>query len=78
MHKVVLDIETKNTFEEAGSSDPVALNLSLLVVYDYEQDKYISYLEKDLPELWKLLEKTDLIIGFNQDHFDIPILNLVK
>ncbi|MDP2685169.1 MAG: ribonuclease H-like domain-containing protein [bacterium] len=75
MHKVVLDIETKNTFEEAGSPDPAALDLSLLVVYDYEQDKYISYLEKDLPELWKLLEKTDLIIGFNQDYFDIPILN---
>lgn len=75
MHKVVLDIETKNTFEMAGSPDPVALDLSLLVVYDYEQDKYISYLEKDLPELWKLLERTDLIIGFNQDHFDMPILN---
>jgi len=75
MHKVVLDIETKNTFEEAGSPDPAALDLSLLVVYDYEQDKYISYLEKDLPELWKLLEKTDLVIGFNQDHFDMPILN---
>lgn len=75
MHKVVLDIETKNTFEEAGSPDPVALDLSLLVVYDYEQDKYLSFLEKDLPELWKLLEKTDLVIGFNLDYFDMPILN---
>ncbi len=75
MHKVVLDIETKNTFEEAGSADPVALDLSLLVVYDYEQNKYFSYLEEDLPKLWKLLELTDQIIGFNLDYFDMPILN---
>lgn len=75
MHKVVLDIETKNTFEMAGSSEPVALDLSLLVVYDYAIKKYTSYLEKDLSDLWKLLEQTDLIIGFNQNHFDIPILN---
>jgi len=75
MHKVVLDIETKNTFEEAKSPDPAALDLSLLVVYDYLTDQYTSYMEKDLPELWPVLEKADQIIGFNLDHFDMPILN---
>jgi DEAD/DEAH box helicase domain-containing protein len=28
-----------------------------------------------LPELWPILEHADLIIGYNSDHFDLPILN---
>lgn len=75
MNKVVLDIETKDTFQEVQSQDPAALSLSLLVVYEYASDTYSSYLEKDLPKLWPILEQSDSIIGFNLDHFDIPILN---
>lgn len=75
MKKIVFDIETKNTFAEVGSRDATALDISLLVVYDYETDAYTSYMEEDFPKLWKVLENTDLIIGFNSDGFDIPILN---
>jgi hypothetical protein len=75
MRKVVLDIETKNTFSDVGANDPVRLDLSLMVVYDYSTNTYQSFLEQDLPKLWRLLEDTDQIIGFNSDHFDIPILN---
>jgi DEAD/DEAH box helicase domain-containing protein len=32
-------------------------------------------MESDLLKLWKVLENTDQIIGFNSDHFDIPLLN---
>jgi len=32
-------------------------------------------IEGDLKKLWPILEKTDLLIGFNSDHFDIPLLN---
>jgi len=32
-------------------------------------------LEQELPKLWPLLERTDLIIGYNSDTFDIPLLN---
>lgn len=75
MHKIVLDIETKNTFNDVGAYDPVKLDISLLVVYDYATKAYESFLEKDFPKLWKVLENTDQIIGFNSDHFDIPLLN---
>jgi len=75
MRKIVLDIETRNTFQSVGSSKPVDLDLSLLVAYDYETDQYTSYLQEDLPKLWRLLENADLIIGYNSDHFDIPLLN---
>lgn len=75
MKKVVFDIETKNTFHEVGKADPVLLDISLVGVYDYESDSYSSYLEKDFPKLWPLIESADLLIGYNSDHFDVPLLN---
>lgn len=75
MKKVVFDIETRNIFQETGSNDPASLDISLLGLYDYESDSYYSYLQEDLYKLWPLLEKADIIIGYNSDHFDIPLLN---
>ena len=70
MRKVVFDIETKNFFNEIERID-----LSLVAIYDSETDRYISYLEEELKDLWPILERADLLIGFNSEHFDIPILN---
>ncbi len=75
MKKVVFDIETSNLFSEVGSNDPADLNLSVVCIYEYDTDTYSSYLQEDLGKLWPILEKTDLLIGYNSDHFDIPLLN---
>ncbi len=75
MRKVILDIETRNSFQEVGKADPVLLDVSVVCIYDSETDSYSSYLQEDLPKLWPILEKADQIITFNGDHFDIPILN---
>jgi len=75
MRKIVFDIETKNTFQDAGSNDPASLDLSLICIYDYETNEYGSFFEEDLPKLWPILEQADMLIGFNSDHFDIPLLN---
>ncbi|MBU3668379.1 MAG: helicase [Candidatus Taylorbacteria bacterium] len=75
MRKIVLDIETRNTFQEVGKADPVLLDISVVCIYDSETDSYSSYLQENLPKLWPILEKADQIITFNGDHFDIPILN---
>ncbi len=75
MKKIVFDIETKNIFSEVGSTNPADLDLSLIAIYDYEKDEYSSYLEDELSKLWPILEKADMLIGFNSDHFDIPLLN---
>ncbi len=75
MRKIVFDCETRNTFAEVGSSKVTALDLSLLVIYDYTTEKYTTFMQEDLPKLWKILEETDLLIGYNSDHFDIPLLN---
>ncbi len=75
MRKIVLDIETKNFFDTVAGNDPVKLDLALIAIHDSLTDEYSSYLEEDLPKLWPILEHSDLLIGFNSDHFDIPLLN---
>ena len=70
MRKIVFDIETKNFL-----SDVSKIDLSLVAIYDSETDSYSSYLEEELPKLWPILERADMLIGFNSDHFDIPILD---
>ncbi len=75
MKKVVLDIETRNTFAEVGKNDPVALDLSVMCIYESDTKKYSSYTIETLPSLWPILEAADLIITYNGDHFDLPLLN---
>lgn len=83
MRKITFDIETRNTFQEANSNEPSALDLSVICIHDSAADKsstggdagYSSYLLEDLPKLWPIIEQADMLISFNGDHFDIPILN---
>jgi len=75
VRKIVFDIETSNTFQQAGSADPAALNLSVICVHDSETNEYTTYLQEELSQLWPLIEKADMLIGYNSDHFDIPLLN---
>ena len=75
MRTVVFDIETANWMSDIGSSDPADLQIALVAIHDSGTDTYSSYLEHELPELWKIIERTDVLVGYNSDHFDIPLLN---
>jgi len=75
MRKIVFDIETTNFFTDTGSNDPASLTLACVCIHDSNTDAYTSYFEEDLPKLWPIIEKADLLIGYNSDHFDIPLLN---
>ena len=75
MRKIIFDCETSNIFTDVGSSDARDLDISVVCIYDSETDKYSAYFQEELKDLWPILEKADLLIGFNSDHFDIPLLN---
>ncbi len=75
MRKIFFDIETRNLFQDVGVRDPSLLDLSIVCIYDSETDSYSSYLQEELKNLWPIIEKADMLIGFNSDHFDIPLLN---
>jgi DEAD/DEAH box helicase domain-containing protein len=75
IRKIVFDIETSNIFDDIGSNDPAKLDISIVGTYDYSSDTYATYSLAEFPKLWALIERADMLIGFNSDHFDIPLLD---
>ncbi|MBI4058458.1 ribonuclease H-like domain-containing protein [Candidatus Gottesmanbacteria bacterium] len=71
---IVFDVETQLTFRDAKSSDPSKLKVSMVGVYDYSLDKYISFTEQELIQMFPLFENASLVIGFNINHFDLQVL----
>lgn len=75
MRYVVFDLETQNIFSEVGSSDPTALDISVATVYDSETETYTTVTVDEIDQLWPIIEKADALVGYNSNHFDIPLLN---
>jgi DEAD/DEAH box helicase domain-containing protein len=73
MRRVTFDIETIGDFRSNG--DFSNLEVTVVGVHDSETGEYKAYLKDELAQLWPLMERADLLIGYNSDHFDIPILN---
>ena len=74
MRIITFDIETIGNFG-SGARMLDDMEMTICCIHDSETDSYDSFLKEDLPRLWKILENTDALVGFNSDHFDIPILN---
>jgi DEAD/DEAH box helicase domain-containing protein len=68
--EVVLDIETTGDIKNFAT-----LELTVISIYEYENDSYTSYTKEELGNLWPILEKAERLIGYNSETFDIPILN---
>lgn len=72
---LVLDLETKRTFEEVGSRDNFgALGVSVVGVYSYITGEYHAFWEDDFPKLEGWLNERPLVVGFNQRKFDMAVL----
>jgi DEAD/DEAH box helicase domain-containing protein len=74
MRKITFDIETANDFADTGSREPASLELAMICIHDSADNSYKSFLKEELKNLWPILERADMLIGFNSEHFDIPIL----
>lgn len=76
MLQLILDVETKQTFEDVGGFFPERLGISFVGVCVRDgftgKGEMQKYFEDDLPKLFPLLEKADVVIGFNIDNFDMP------
>jgi len=75
MRYIIFDLETQNTFQDVGSTDSTALDISVGTFYDSETEKYLTVTIDELQTVWPLLEKADALVGYNSNHFDIPLLN---
>ncbi len=79
MKLVVFDVETKKAFDEVGGYFPEKLGVSISGVY-YRDDEaqtewYRGFREEEFPEMFKLFETADRIVGFNTINFDMPALS---
>lgn len=73
--RIILDIETKRTFDEVGGREHIdQLEVSVVGVYSYSNDEYRCYEEKEMGQLQNLLINSSLIIGFNHVWFDLPVM----
>lgn len=77
MKKIFFDVETANQFSDVGSTEATALDMSVVCIIESDGTKESGqcFAKDNLAGLWKILEKADMLIGFNSEHFDIPLLN---
>ena len=67
--EIVFDIETIGDIRDLST-----MKVTVVSIYEYEHDRYQSFDEHELGNLWPILERADRLIGFNSLHFDLPIL----
>lgn len=73
--KIVLDLETKKSFDEVGGQHhQQQLGVSLVGLYSYERNLYRAFREEEFKELEAWLKNAALIIGYNIKKFDYEVL----
>ncbi len=75
MKRLVLDLETKRSFNEVGGAkNKDKLGVSVVGVYHYDGDRFVAYREEQFGLLTQALKEADEVVGFNLLHFDWPVL----
>lgn len=75
MDTLVIDLETKKSFADVGGQQYIEkLGISVAGVYSYERNEFLAFEEHEVGRLEEMLASCDRIIGFNINHFDIPVL----
>ena len=72
-YPIVFDVETQKIFQEVGGKTE-KLGVSVVGVFNYTDNSYTSFFEKDLSKLFQLFEKSSFLIGFNIKKFDLEVL----
>jgi DEAD/DEAH box helicase domain-containing protein len=75
MRAITFDIETRAPSVMRGRLDVNELELTVVGIHDSETGEVRGFFKDDLPSLWPLIERADMLIGYNSDAFDIPLLN---
>ena len=75
MRALTFDIESISDSVVRGHINVQEQELTIVAVHDSLTNEYSSYSKEELTKLWPLIERADMLIGFNSDVFDIPLLN---
>ncbi len=80
--EIVFDLETQKLFDEAHSSDPADLGVSIVSLYHRRLDENLKEIDgqlysfwfDQLESMWSLFANVDRVVGFNSLGFDVPVL----
>lgn len=75
MRAITFDIESISDSMVRGRLDVSEQELTVVAIHNSETGEYSAYEKEELHKLWPILERADMLIGFNSDTFDIPLLN---
>lgn len=75
MRAITFDIESISDSAVRGRIDVTEQELTVVAIHDSATGEYAAYTREELGRLWPTIERADLLIGFNSDTFDIPLLN---
>ncbi len=75
MRAITFDIESISDSMVRGHVDVNEQELTVVGIHDSDTGEYSSFFKEELHRLWPILERADILIGFNSDSFDIPLLN---
>ncbi len=74
---VIFDLETQLSAQEVGGwHNAHLMRISLGVVYERLNNKFITYYEDTVLDLLQRLWEAELVIGFNQKRFDYTVLQV--
>ncbi|MFC1580837.1 DEAD/DEAH box helicase [Thermodesulfobacteriota bacterium] len=72
---IYLDLETQKSAKEVGGwNNTHLMRVSVGVLFDSIEDRFLSYTEDEMENLLAHLEKADLVVGFNIKRFDYGVL----
>jgi len=70
------DLETQKTAEEVGGwANKHLMRLSIGVLYDAREGRFLTFGEDRVQELIRTLREADLVVGFNVRRFDYRVLS---
>jgi DEAD/DEAH box helicase domain-containing protein len=75
LHYGVFDLETQRSAAEVGGWHRADLmKISCAVLYDSREDRFIDFVETQIPRFVECLKTYDLVVGFNIKSFDYQVL----
>jgi DEAD/DEAH box helicase domain-containing protein len=75
MRVITFDIESISDSVVRGHIDVHEQELIVVAIHDSVTGDYSSYEQDELIKLWPIIERADMLVGFNSNTFDIPLLN---
>jgi len=73
---IYLDLETQKLAEEVGGwQNTHLMRVSVAIIYDSLEKRFLSFTEDSVDDLVAHLKKADLIVGFNIRRFDYSVLS---